>query len=110
MGKEKTEKEMSYNTHTLPNGLRVIHLPSASPVVYCGYGIAAGTRHELEGEEGMAHFCEHATFKGTSRRSALRVINTLESVGETSTLSQTRSPRSTIRPSCATIFRGPSTC
>ena len=81
MGKEKTEKEMSYNTHTLPNGLRIIHLPSASPVVYCGYGIAAGTRHEPKGEEGMAHFCEHATFKGTSRRSALRVINTLESVG-----------------------------
>ncbi len=81
MGKEKTEEEMTYNTHTLPNGLRIIHLPSASPVVYCGYGVAAGTRHELEGEEGMAHFCEHATFKGTSRRSALRVINTLEGVG-----------------------------
>ena len=81
MGKEKTEKEMTYNTHTLPNGLRIIHLPSASPVVYCGYGVAAGTRHELEGEEGLAHFCEHATFKGTSRRSALRVINTLEGVG-----------------------------
>lgn len=81
MGKEKTEEEMTYNTHTLPNGLRIIHLPSASPVVYCGYGIAAGTRHELDVEEGLAHFCEHATFKGTSRRSALRVINTLEGVG-----------------------------
>jgi hypothetical protein len=28
---------MKYQTYTLPNGLRVILLPSASPVVYCGY-------------------------------------------------------------------------
>ena len=70
-----------YHTHTLPNGLRIIHLPSASPVVYCGYQIAAGTRHEAPGEEGMAHFCEHITFKGTQRRNALQIINALERVG-----------------------------
>ena len=73
--------EMKYNTATLPSGLRVIHLPSVSPVVYCGYQIAAGTRHELPGEEGLAHFCEHVTFKGTERRTALQVINTLEELG-----------------------------
>lgn len=72
---------MKYNTATLPNGLRVIHLPSASPVVYCGYQIAAGTRDELPGEEGLAHFCEHVTFKGTRKRNALQVINGLEKVG-----------------------------
>ena len=70
-----------YNTATLSNGLRVIHLPSASPVVYCGIGINAGARHELRGEEGLAHFCEHTTFKGTSHRSALQILNCLESVG-----------------------------
>ena len=37
----------NYNTTTLSNGLRVIHLPSTSPVVYCGIGIHAGSRHEL---------------------------------------------------------------
>ena len=84
--------KVKYNTATLPSGLRVIHLPSASPVVYCGYQIAAGTRHERlrvgddtsgmePGEEGLAHFCEHVTFKGTERRTALQVINTLEEVG-----------------------------
>ena len=72
---------MGYNTTTLACGLRIIHLPSASPVVYCGYQIAAGTRHEQPGEEGLAHFCEHVTFKGTRRRTALQVINALESVG-----------------------------
>ena len=84
-----------YNTYILQNGLRLIHLPSASQVVYCGYDIAAGTRDERlrvgdgnrealatdrdarmsgirlrVGEEGLAHFCEHMTFKGTTRRNA----------------------------------------
>ena len=70
-----------YNTHTLENGLRIIHLPSSSQVVYCGYQIAAGTRDEQSDEIGLAHFCEHMTFKGTERRNALQIINTLEGVG-----------------------------
>ena len=70
-----------YNIHTLDNGLRVIHLPSTSQVVYCGIGIKAGSRHEENGEEGVAHFCEHVTFKGTAQRSALQILNCLESVG-----------------------------
>lgn len=72
---------MRYQTETLPSGLRVIHLPSSSPVVYCGYQIAAGSRHEEPGEEGLAHFCEHMTFKGTQRRNTLQVINALERLG-----------------------------
>ena len=70
-----------YNTYTLPNGLRIIHLPSTSRVVYCGYQIAAGTRDERVGEEGLAHFCEHMTFKGTEKRNALQIINALEGLG-----------------------------
>ena len=78
-----------YNTFTLENGLRIIHLPSSSQVVYCGYQVAAGTRDErlLAGdgtpvaEQGLAHFCEHMTFKGTARRKALQIINALEGVG-----------------------------
>ena len=73
---------MNYNTHTLANGLRIIHLPSAQPVVYCGYAVGAGTRdEELGREEGMAHFCEHITFKGTERRSSMQILGHLESVG-----------------------------
>ncbi len=72
---------MQYNTHTLANGLRVIHLDSQSPVVYCGYAVAAGTRDEQPGFEGMAHFCEHITFKGTQRRRAINILNYLETVG-----------------------------
>ena len=72
---------MKYNTYTLDNGLRIIHLPSDSQVVYCGYQINAGTRNEEPGEEGLAHFCEHVTFKGTEHRKAWHILNCLESVG-----------------------------
>ena len=50
-------------------------------MVYCGYAIAAGTRHELPGEEGLAHFVEHTTFKGTEKRSSFQILNELERVG-----------------------------
>ena len=70
-----------YNIATLANGLRIIHLPSQSKVVYCGIGINAGARQEAMGEDGLAHFCEHTTFKGTQKRSAIQILNSLESVG-----------------------------
>ncbi len=72
---------MNYNICTLPSGLRVIHLPSATRVIYCGYPVHAGTRHELPGEEGLAHFCEHLAFKGTNRRSSVQILNAIEGVG-----------------------------
>ena len=58
------------NTTTLPNGLRIIHMPSPTAVVYCGYAIDAGTRDEEPGELGLAHFVEHMLFKGTTHRRA----------------------------------------
>ena len=66
---------------TLSNGLRVIHQPSDSNVVYCGYELNVGTRNEEPGYEGMAHFCEHVSFKGTKRRKSWHISNALESVG-----------------------------
>lgn len=72
---------MEYNTLTLDNGLRIIHLPSQGEVVYCGYAVGGGTRDELPGEEGLAHFCEHMTFKGTEHLTPIQIINTLEKVG-----------------------------
>lgn len=67
--------------HTLGNGLRVICMPMDTPVVYCGYQIKAGSRNEAPGYDGLAHFCEHMTFKGTGRRSAGIILNSLEKVG-----------------------------
>ena len=71
----------TFHQHTLANGLRIIHEPSPTNVVYCGYIIAAGTRNEDHADSGMAHFCEHMTFKGTERRRAWHIRNRLERVG-----------------------------
>ena len=69
------------NTTTLPNGLRIIHMPSPTAVVYCGYAIDAGTRDEEPGELGLAHFVEHMLFKGTTHRRAWHILNRMENVG-----------------------------
>ena len=47
---------MSYNTFTLPNGLRIIHAPNQSNVAYCGFAVDAGTRDENEQEQGNGPF------------------------------------------------------
>lgn len=72
---------MTYNTHALPNGLRIIHRQHPSPVIYLGIAIAVGTRHERRGEYGLAHFTEHMLFKGTRLRSSTQIIQRLECVG-----------------------------
>lgn len=67
--------------HTMSNGLRIIHQPSLSDVAYCGFAINAGTRDELDSEQGMAHFVEHLIFKGTQKRKAWHILNRMENVG-----------------------------
>lgn len=66
---------------TLPNGIRVVHKPDASPVSYCGIAINVGTRDEQPEEHGMAHFIEHMLFKGTAKRKSWHILNRLETVG-----------------------------
>ncbi|MDR2810238.1 MAG: insulinase family protein [Tannerellaceae bacterium] len=72
---------MHYFTHTFPNGLRLIHLPSDTPVSYCGFAVNAGTRDEETHEYGLAHFVEHLLFKGTTKRKARHILNRMENVG-----------------------------
>lgn len=72
---------MFYQSHTLANGIRLVHKASESPVAYCGMAINTGTRDEAENQQGMAHFLEHMLFKGTHKRKASHIINRLEGVG-----------------------------
>ncbi len=72
---------MNYQTHTLPNGLRLIFKPDKSAVTYCGIVINTGSRDESDHEQGMAHFIEHMLFKGTEKRRSGHIINRLENVG-----------------------------
>ncbi len=72
---------MEFYTHTLANGIRIIHKPEQSEVGYCGMIINAGSRDEEEEEHGMAHFIEHVFFKGTKKRKAFHVLSRLDDVG-----------------------------
>lgn len=72
---------MSTLSHTLENGLRIIHLPTDSTVAYCGFAVNAGARDEKPDETGLAHFVEHTLFKGTVKRKARHILNRMENVG-----------------------------
>jgi len=72
---------MTYQSYILSNGLKIIHLPSESPVSYCGFAVNVGSRDESVKEQGLAHFVEHTVFKGTARRRAWHILNRMENVG-----------------------------
>lgn len=78
---QTTDTVANVHTETLPCGLRIICAPSATDIAYCGIAVNAGTRDELQHENGMAHFCEHLTFKGTHRRRSWHILNRMETVG-----------------------------
>lgn len=56
---------------TLPNGLRVIVVPTGFPnIVSIQIPVQTGSRNEVEpGKSGFAHFFEHMMFRGTPRYS-----------------------------------------
>ena len=70
-----------FETYTLSNGIRGIHRQVRSGVAHCALVVNAGCRDELKGEYGIAHFTEHALFKGTERRKAYQVNCRLENLG-----------------------------
>lgn len=72
---------MSFQTHILSNGLRIIHRQFPSEISYCGLAVNTGTRDEKADEHGMAHFVEHLLFKGTKKRKAHQIANRMENVG-----------------------------
>ena len=72
---------MEILTHQLKNGIRLIHHPIKSEVAHCGIMINTGSRDEAATEQGMAHFIEHALFKGTKKRKAFHILSRLEDVG-----------------------------
>jgi len=71
-----------YDLHTLENGIRVVHKQvTNTKIIHCGIMFDIGSRDERPHEQGMAHFWEHMAFKGTQKRNAYHIINSLESVG-----------------------------
>ena len=72
---------MNYQTYILKNGIRIIHSPRKGEIAYCGIIINTGSRDEKENQHGLAHFLEHALFKGTKKRRSYHILNRLENVG-----------------------------
>jgi predicted Zn-dependent peptidase len=73
---------MSVEVSRLPSGLAVVtdampHLETASLGVWVG----SGSRFEEADEHGISHLLEHMAFKGTSRRTAREIVETIEAVG-----------------------------
>ncbi|MGC9472237.1 MAG: M16 family metallopeptidase [Bacteroidales bacterium] len=74
-------KSTEYITHTLPNGIRLIHHQIPGEVAHAGLMIHTGSRDEEEQEHGLAHFIEHLFFKGTRRRKAYHILSRIDDAG-----------------------------
>lgn len=72
---------MAIHYHTLPNGLRLVHVSATTQVAWCGLAVNAGSRDERDGQHGLAHFVEHTIFKGTAKRSAASINSCLDRLG-----------------------------
>src|SRR5476649_2746118 len=73
---------MTVEVTRLASGLSVVtdrmpHLESATLGVWVG----AGSRNETPDEHGISHLLEHMAFKGTKRRTARQIAETIEAVG-----------------------------
>ncbi|NTU97354.1 MAG: insulinase family protein [Chlorobiaceae bacterium] len=66
----------------LPNGLRIVtdEVPHVRSVTI-GIQIEAGSRDDPDDKPGLAHFIEHAVFKGTDRRTWLDIAKNIEKNG-----------------------------
>ena len=73
---------MEFLHHTLPNGIRLVHKPTSNgQTAHFGLTVNAGSRDELENEQGLAHFIEHSLLEGTKRRRAFHILSRVDSVG-----------------------------
>jgi predicted Zn-dependent peptidase len=71
-----------FNVSQLPNGIRVTTAPMPHmESVSVGIWIGIGGRHESERVAGISHFIEHLLFKGTRRRTAKQISQTVEGIG-----------------------------
>lgn len=71
-----------FDRFQLKNGLRVVaekipHVKSIS----IGVWIATGSRNEMPENNGISHFIEHMLFKGTEKRTAKDIAESIENIG-----------------------------
>jgi len=70
-------------TGTLPSGLRYFILENSMPEnrAFIRLAVNAGSLHEEDHEQGLAHFVEHMAFRGTDRFPETALIDYLRSLG-----------------------------
>lgn len=73
--------DIGLHYYTLPSGIRVLHRAAGGNIAHLAFIFNIGSRDELPGEHGMAHYIEHCLFKGTRHRRAYHVLSRLEDVG-----------------------------
>ncbi len=73
---------MNVRLDRLDNGFSVVteHMPGLQSASV-GIWVNAGGRHERLEQNGIAHFLEHMAFKGTGRRTAREIAESIENVG-----------------------------
>jgi len=73
-----------YRRTVFSNGLRVVSekMPNVKSVSV-GIWVDVGSRQESPRENGISHFIEHMCFKGTRRRNAKEIAQSLETLGGT---------------------------
>jgi len=71
-----------FEEHTLSSGLRIVteNLPYVNSATI-GVWIGTGSRDENDNNNGISHFIEHLMFKGTKKRTARQIAETIDSVG-----------------------------
>jgi zinc protease len=76
----------SYTQEDLPNGLRLIVVPTDYPNIVATYIVVqVGSRNEVEpGHTGFAHLFEHLMFKGTKTYPKEKYTETLRNIGASS--------------------------
>jgi len=66
---------------TLANGLRVASETTDGDTATVGVWIDAGSRYETPENNGVAHFLEHMSFKGTGKRTRIQLEQEVENMG-----------------------------
>ena len=66
LGTAMNAQQIKFEEYDLPNGLHVIlHQDNSAPVITTGVMYHVGSKDEVKGRTGFAHFFEHLLFEGT---------------------------------------------
>src|SRR5690606_21139581 len=74
--------KIEFTEYTLPNGLHVIlHQDNSTPNVAVSVLYHVGSKNEVKGRTGFAHFFEHLMFEGTENIERGKYMNMVQSAG-----------------------------